>query len=60
MPASNIRYIMDERYYKGLSEVTKAMAMVWAEKERKRGYKARLEKIKRGNYTVWSTRPMYK
>jgi hypothetical protein len=58
MPASKQKYIMGERYYKGLSEVTKSIAMAWADKERKRGYKARLEKIKRGNYTVWSTRQM--
>ena len=56
MPASNQRYILGERFWRHRDNLKKAEAYKAAEKERKAGYKARLEKIARGNYTVWTTR----
>ncbi len=57
MPASNQKYIMGMRYWRLRSGVTKARAIELGGKERRAGYKARAEKVKRGNYTVWTTRP---
>ena len=57
MPMTNQRYIMGERFWRVVSGVTKDYADKVAKSERKRGYKARLEKIKRGDYSVWTNRP---
>ena len=54
MPASKIKYIMGERYQLISDGVNKAEAMRKAQWMRKGGFKARIEKIKRGNYRVWS------
>ena len=56
MPASKQKYIMGERYWRLRSGVTKARAIELGAKERKAGYKARAEKMARGNYVVWTTR----
>ncbi len=53
MPMSNQRYIMGERFWLLREMLTKAEARTVAEGERKHGYKARLEKINRGEYKVW-------
>ena len=57
MPASNQRYILGEHFYLGKSELHKDAAVVWANTERRRGFKARIIKVGRGNYGVWTTRP---
>ena len=57
MPVSSQRYILGERYWRLRESVTKARATELANKERKSGYKARLEKVIRGSYRVWTTRP---
>ena len=56
MPAGNQRYILGERFWKCRSGLKKVDAEKVAGKERKAGHKARLEKISKGNYTVWTTR----
>jgi len=53
MPASNLRYIMGERYHLLKEGVTKAEAMRSAQWQRRGGSKARIEKVSRGNYRVW-------
>lgn len=53
MPASNIRYILGERYHLLKEGVTKAEAMRSAKYQRSGGMKARIEKVSRGNYRVW-------
>ena len=47
---------MGERFWQLKSGITKGQASELGAKERKAGYKARAEKISRGNYTVWTTR----
>ena len=56
MPASRQRYILGNRYWLLREEVNKAEASRLAKKERSNGNKARIEKIERGNYKVWTTR----
>lgn len=57
MPMSNQRHIMGERFWLLREMLTKAEAMTVAGGERKRGHKARLEKIARGEYKVWVNHP---
>lgn len=56
MPASTMRYILGERYWLLSMGNHKVDAANQAKEERRRGYKARIEKIVRGNYWVWTTR----
>ena len=43
-------------YRKFVTGVTKAMALALQKQEKKIGFKGRIQKIERGNYTVWTTR----
>lgn len=57
---SNQRYILGERFWLLREMLTKSEATTVAQGERKRGHKARLEKINRGEYKVWvNHRTMY-
>ena len=57
MPASKQTYIMGERFWLVKEGLTRTGAVKIGRKEREEGYKARVVKIARGNYRVWSTRP---
>ena len=56
MPISNTKYIMGERFWLKKKGLNKTDAEDVAGQERKAGHKARLEKVARGNYIVWTTR----
>jgi len=57
MPASNQRYIVGERFWLAYKGLTKEEANKRAAKLRSGGYSARVERITRGNYKVWTTKP---
>jgi len=57
MPASSQKYILNERFWLAWKGLNKKEATDKAIALRKAGYKARAERITRGNYKVWTTKP---
>jgi len=56
MPAGRQKYILGERFWRWRDKLNKAEACTAAYKEREAGYHVQLERVARGNYTVWTTR----
>jgi len=57
MPISKQRNILGERFWPAWKGLSKKDAVEKSVKLRKAGYNARVERITRGNYKVWTTKP---